>query len=332
MSNDPDKNTQTGIAQGSKGIKDFFRKRKKSSGSGFDGAQSPEDGAEGDVARNIGYSRQYSTPLPTTSRVKSPITASADDVGTRQAYGNYLTISGTGANILRDLFNKRYRSSARGASPGAGSQDGTSTDSRSRKVSQVPVFRFRPKKESIKEEDDGHLPHEEKSPTLDGEALSKSTDGRGGLKDYFRSRHKSVPVNPIFDTDARSKTGSPVPLTTPGGRMRTFFDSFRQRTKSESVSLEVYPGDLAGANAINYYKVSGGGGSGRKKKKFKVTKLSSGSGDKDSQFGPEEFVELYRSRANSDPRLEARLKARESTRMRKVRHFQAHFLASVIIY
>jgi len=287
MSSESDKSPlSSSVPAGSKGLKDFFRRRQKSTGSSGSGPFAI------DGATNDGDSSRASSRTDPTQAQKLK---SGPEPTCMSSYGNYLTISGTGANALRDLFNKKYRSSGR--SSYAGHESESKSVFRKTSQGQMPLFRFRSKKDSIREE---------KSPSPDGECSSR-TDSKGS-KTGPRSRHISGPMMSVYgtssDSDARFrqplKYGSPAP-TAPGTRMRTFFDSFRQG-RSRTVSQESYGDERVGPIADeNRQSIKL---SSSKKKKFKVTPASQSSFNrKDHQHvGPDEFFELYRNRANSDPK------------------------------
>src|SRR6218665_73159 len=264
---------------GTKGLKDFFRRRQKSTGSSGTGPF-VIDGATNDG----GDSSKVSSRTDPTQKVKS-----GPESTCMSSYGNYLTISGTGANALRDLFNKKYRSSGR--SSYAGQESESKSVFRKTSQGQMPLFRFRSKRDSIREE---------KSPSPDGESSK-------GYKPGPRSRHISGPMTSVYgtsiDSDARFrqplKYGSPA--AAPGTRMRTFFDSFRQG-RSRTVSQDSYGDERIGPiTDENRQSIKL---SSAKQKKFKVTPASQSSlNRKDHQHvGPDEFFELYRNRANSDPK------------------------------
>lgn len=286
MSSESDKSPlSSSVPSGTKGLKDFFRRRQKSTGSS---ASSP---FAIDGATNDGDSSKVGTRTdPTQAQKLKP----GADSTCMSSYGNYLTISGTGANALRDLFNKKYRSSGR--SSYAGQESESKSVFRKTSQGQMPLFRFRSKKDSIREE---------KSPSPDGECSSR-TDSKG-YKAGPRSRHISGPMTSVYgmsiDSDARFKQslkyGSPA-AAAPGTRMRTFFDSFRQR--SRTVSQDSYSDERVGS--IPDENRQSTKLSSSKKKKFKVTPATQSSlNRKDHQHvGPDEFFELYRSRANSDPK------------------------------
>lgn len=268
---------------GSKGLKEFFRRRQKSTGSTPSGV----DLAAGDGNFLQSIAKTDSSVQPHKSNEAACVSS----------YGNYLTISGTGANVLRDLFNRKYRSSARSSyavhdgEPKFGSRKGVQ--------GQLPLFRFRSKKDSIQEE--------ERSPSPEVESSSKSD--LKGAKAGSRARHISGPVISLYGTGIdrdpkfRQSLRSGSSGNAPGTRIKTFFDSFRQRSRtvSQDSSNDECIGSLLEDNRQSF-KLSSS-----KKKKFKVTPAfqpSANRGVDDQQIGPDEFLRLYRSRANSDPKPE----------------------------
>lgn len=284
MASESDKSPlSSSVPAGSKGLKDFFRRRQKSTGS----SGSSPFAIDGNS--NDGDSSKVSSRTDPTQKLKPGAESTC-----MSSYGNYLTISGTGANALRDLFNKKYRSSGR--SSYAGQESESKSAFRKTSQGQMPLFRFRSKKDSIREE---------KSPSPEGECSSR-TDSKG-YKTGPRSRHISGPMMSVYgtsiDSDARFKQplkyGSPA-VAAPGTRMRTFFDSFRQR--SRTVSQDSYGDERIGS--ITDENRQSTKLSSSKKKKFKVTPASQSSFNRrDHQHvGPDEFFELYRNRANSDPK------------------------------
>lgn len=273
---------------GSKGLKEFFRRRQKSTGS----APSGVDLAAGDGNFMQSIAKTDSSVQPHKSKL-------SDEAACVSSYGNYLTISGTGANALRDLFNRKYRSSVRSSyavhdsEPKFGSRKGVQ--------GQLPLFRFRSKKDSIQEE--------ERSPSPEVESSSKS-DSKEGAKAGSRARHISGPVSSLYSTGIdrdpkfRQSLRSGSSGNAPGTRIKTFFDSFRQRSRtvSQGSSNDECTGSLLEDNRQSF-KLSSS-----KKKKFKVTPAfqpSANRGADDLTIGPDEFLRLYRSRANSDPKPEA---------------------------
>ena len=134
MYQDSERNASPSSSPNPKGFKELFRRRRKLSGGG-----ETLDGDDVDLD-----SGQVSL-----KSLKSKDDTSETREGSSQSYGNYMTISGTGAKYLRDLFNKKYRSSSRSTSSDAQ----TDGDPRQRKLSQnqiPPLFRFRSKKDSIR--------------------------------------------------------------------------------------------------------------------------------------------------------------------------------------
>lgn len=277
---------------GSKGLKELFRRRQKSTGSSRFSV---------DLAAREDSFSQIRSKAVTPVQPQKLTDASAACVS---SYGNYVTISGTGANALRDLFNRKYRSSTR---PSCAVHDGESrSGSRKGVQGQAPLFRFRSKKDSIREEE-----REERSPSSEAESEFR-LESKGVEPGAPRARHISGPMISLYsasgDIDARFRQ----PLrqgssgnNAPGARMRTFFDSFRQRPRT--VSQDSYGGDYDGA-PVEDHRHGGKSFSSSKKKKFKVTpafQMSSGRKDRSQSIGPDEFFRLYRSRANSDPKPEA---------------------------
>lgn len=292
ISTDPDKVRMSTSAPspstGSKGLKELFRRRQKSTGSSRFSV---------DLATGEDSFSQIRSKAVTPVQPQKLTDASAACVS---SYGNYVTISGTGANALRDLFNRKYRSSTRSS---YAVHDGESrSGSRKGVQGQAPLFRFRSKKDSIREEERGPSPEAESESRL---------ESKGAEPGPPRARHISGPMIRLYGTSGDVDARFRQPLrqgssgNAPGARMRTFFDSFRQRPRT--VSQDSYGGDHDGA-PVEDHRHGGKPFSSSKKKKFKVTPafpMSSGRKDRSQSIGPDEFFRLYRNRANSDPKPEA---------------------------
>ena len=252
----------------SRGFAGFFRRRRKSTSSNHDDSSDVESMDNQDNMRSK--------------------TSQADGHKDKDVYGNYATVSGTGANLMRDLFNRKYRASARLSANFSSSNDAESrrksNQSGSNASSLASLFKFRSKKDTIKEE-------RSPSPTTP-EAEDKSK------RDHSRSRHISIGSEAAarkFVTPSSSKLGSIMS----SNKVRGFFDSFRQKTPREttpeaggslSPSSQLVP-QLSLGPTIVYAP-------GKKKKKFKVTRAIE---DDPTQFGPNHFLEMYRkNRAESD--------------------------------
>lgn len=206
------------------------------------------------------------------------------------AYGNYLTVSGTGASILKDIFQKKYR---------AGKQEGTAAAEEretKKKISfgQMTFFGFRLKKEKGF---DGGIPDAE----MENKAKSVSKSSKDG-----RSRHKSGP-----EQGCHMVVGSDFESKSKPGKMRTFFDSFRGHPRPSS---SADPATLVRQLRTYSPDVTHKSGAG-KGKKFLVTPTGKG---KESEIGPQEFIEMYRSRAFSDSQPQDLVAARTAARNTKV--------------
>src|SRR6218665_227198 len=167
MSGDVDKSGQQGSggASSSKGLREFFRKK--------------THGGSTRAIDTCGTSDCDGSALETSVDVQdgNMLSVRSDELS-GSAYGNYLTVSGTGASILKDLFNKKYRASEVG-------DPSTSADGREpkKKISfgQSTFFGFRSKKD--KGQEGGSA-----SPDLESQARSSARGHKDG-----RNRHKSGP-------------------------------------------------------------------------------------------------------------------------------------------
>lgn len=220
----------------------------------------------------------------------SGLTAETDLSGS--AYGNYLTVSGTGASILKDIFQKKYR---------AGKQEGTATAEEretKKKISfgQMTFFGFRLKKE--KGFDGGGIP--------DAEMENKAKSVSKSSKDN-RSRHKSGP-----EQGCHVVTGLDFESKSKPGKMRTFFDSFRGHPRPSASADPAALVRQLRACSPDVTRKSGAG----KGKKFLVTPTRK---EKEAEIGPQEFIEMYRSRAFSDSQPQDLVAARAAARHTKVR-------------
>lgn len=279
MSGDVDKSGQqsSGGSSSAKGLREFFRKKTQ--------------GGSTRTLETCGTSEGDGAALETS--VEGPdgnlLSVRTDELS-GSAYGNYLTVSGTGASILKDLFHKKYRASE---------DPSTTTDGREakKKISfgQSTFFGFRSKKDKGQ---DGTFA----SSDLESQARSSTK----AQKDD-RYRHKSGPEKAfcatVVDVDSKAKQG----------KMRSFLDSFRSHPK-ESLSLDSgyvdpahgRPPRVYEPHDLGYKSVTGKG------KKFRVTPAK-----KDMEIGPNEFVEMYRSRAFSDSRPQDLLAARAAVAARQ---------------
>jgi hypothetical protein len=211
------------------------------------------------------------------------------EVPARPAYGNYHTVSGTDANVLRDVFNKKYRASAMRAGD----------------VKSKRGVRFTSPHENITEED-----------PVSGEKYRARSDSRT-LKDLFsRKRNKSGPV--------ANSTVQVAPLSDAkpkGARVWTFFDSFRSRPRSVSVCEDTRPGAALALPRPSVPAIATTSTVG-KKKKFKVTPATVAQSSKQRgdqrRVSPEDFVEMFRSRTSSDPRSVSFQRSLAVASMRKV--------------
>ena len=283
MSGDVDKSGQQGSggASSSKGLREFFRKK--------------THGGSTRALDTCGTSDCDGSALETSVDVQdgNMLSVRSDELS-GSAYGNYLTVSGTGASILKDLFNKKYRASEVG-------DPSTSADGREpkKKISfgQSTFFGFRSKKD--KGQEGGSA-----SPDLESQARSSARGHKDG-----RNRHKSGPEKAfsatVVDVDSKAKQG---------GKMRSFLESFRSHPKAESLSFDAgYVDSSLGRQIcvyepkdLGYKSVTGKG------KKFRVTPAK-----KDMEIGPNEFVEMYRNRAFSDSRPQDLLAARAAVAARQ---------------
>jgi len=296
-SNEQDK-APTPTSSGSRGIKDFFRKRQKSANSPVTTSLS----VDCDSASRAGSHSATCSPSERTSPkplTPSDVTSSATDGATggqATRYGNYLTISGTGANALQDLFRRKYRtpSSRDNYSPDSGEQ--TRSSSTSKKGSfPPPLLRMRSKKDNR----GGGGGREE---WLERDQTSRSSDSRG-IRELFRSRNKSGGPSMGSSFGAR-------------GGVRTFFDSFRQRSKTLTESYD----DVMDGDAVSGFEQSTVKLQLKKNKKFKVTPAVQEAAPTEDllRIGPDEYFEMYRNRASSDPKLDARYDARAAVESYRV--------------
>jgi hypothetical protein len=250
-----------------------------------------EAAASADAADGSCTSKNVGAELPAKS---SHAYAAPDPVAVRLQYGNYHTVSGTDANVLRDVFNKNFRSSAM-----------RSADTKSKRGAAGPGVRFISPNDNISEEG-----------SSSSEQYRTRNDSKS-LKDIFtRKRNKSGPA---------SEAGAPVTSSSdvkPKGstRVRTFFDSFRTRPRSISVSET--PGSPAASSTMPRQSVPVVTATVGKKKKFKVTPASVGLSSKQRadqrRVSPEDFVEMFRCRTTSDTRTATLLRAQAIANMRKV--------------
>ncbi|ESO07898.1 hypothetical protein HELRODRAFT_169601 [Helobdella robusta] len=214
----------------------------------------------------------------------------------KDVYGNYATVSGTGANLLKDMFNKKYRSSVRFS----GNFETEKTRKPSHSSPLGTLFKFRSKKDIIKEE-------RSPSPTeveaaLNNNASNNSNDKHHHKPDMHRSRHISIGSDARkFVTPSSSKLGSLMPTST---KVKGFFDSFRQKSSRETtpeVAAMISPTTQNSILGTTIVYAPGG----KKKKKFRVTKALE---DDPTQFGPNNFIEMYRkNRADSESKRISRI-------------------------
>lgn len=278
MSGDVDK---SGGPNTSKGLREFFRKKTQ--------------GGSSRTLDTCGTSEGDGPALETSAEGQGGnlLSVRSDELS-GSAYGNYLTVSGTGASILKDLFHKKYRASEV-------NDTSTTTDGREpkKKISfgQATFFGFRSKKD--KGQDVTFAPSD-----LDSQARSSAKAPKDG-----RNRHKSGPEKAssaaVVDVDSKAKQG----------KMRSFLDSFRSHPKAESQSFDAgcvvdpapgRPPRVYEPHDVGYKSVTGKG------KKFRVTPAK-----KDVEIGPNEFVEMYRNRAFSDSRPQDLLAARAAVAARQ---------------
>lgn len=280
MSGDVDKSGQqsSGGSGSAKGLREFFRKKTQG---GSTRALETCGTSEGD-----GAALESSGEGPDGNL----LSVRSDELS-GSAYGNYLTVSGTGASILKDLFHKKYRASE---------DPSTAADGREakKKISfgQGTFFGFRSKKD--KGQDGTFAPSD-----FESQARSSTKAQKDG-----RNRHKSGPEKAfnatVVDVDSKAKQG----------KMRSFLESFRSHPKAESLSLDSgYVDPALGRQPRVYephdvgYKSATGKG-----KKFRVTPAK-----KDVEIGPNEFVEMYRNRAFSDSRPQDLLAVRAAVAARQ---------------
>jgi len=212
------------------------------------------------------------------------------------SYGNYYTVSGVGANALRDTFNKNYYLLDRsGAAGGAAAAEG---------AAEPPKKQEEPRK------------------------TSNVTAPTFGVADS-RLRRSSDAANTLPNTGGVTSGMSLTAATS--AKMRNFFGmGSRQRSQSETqrptpAFLQSAPGVVSAArrkvimlgNRETKTVVSGS------LKKFKVTPASAGAAAypppmEAPRIGPTEFVEMYRQRGQSDTRSEAMRAARALACKRKV--------------
>lgn len=278
MSGDVDK---SGQQSSSKGLREFFRKKTQ--------------GGSTRTLETCGTSEGDGTALGASLDVPdgNMLSVRSDELS-GSAYGNYLTVSGTGASILKDLFHKKYRGSE--VNDPSTAADGKESK---KKISfgQPTFFGFRSKKDKGQE---GTFA----SSDLESQARSSTK----APKDV-RNRHKSGPEKAfsvtVVDVDSKAKQG----------KMRAFLDSFRSHPKAESLSFDADYGDptvgrqprVYEPHDVGYKSVTGKG------KKFRVTPAAK----KDVEIGPNEFVEMYRNRAFSDSRPQDLLAARAAAAARQ---------------
>lgn len=266
------------------------------------------------------------------------------------SYGNYYTISGVGANTLRDTFNKNYYLLDRSGAPAgiAGSSSGSGTKNESRKIScvQAPFISTAVLQTKLRH---GSAGNSVSPPKV---VVTPSIGADGGLSADPRKGIKFTVLGGAEGGDlsrgkggrwggSGSSYGGSLTVST-GAKMRNFFGLRRQRSLSESTQPNVAQ------------LVIPGGGSNRRKtqlpsnretktvvsrnqKKFRVTPASVTPGllsipaPDAPMIGPTEFVEMYRTRGQSDSRSEALLAARAAARNRKVLLFQCMSVAQHVL-
>lgn len=171
----------------------FFRRRRKSNN------LSTEE--ESDVMSNVEVGKGRENLEGSSENV-----GGGGDMGKgfkKEEYGNYNTVSGTGANLLKDIFNKKYHGSIK---------------------SNSLASRLRFRKDPIKEER-SVSPLDEQVKSLTPGSTSKLRE------DVHRSRHTSISYELTpkkFLTTPSIKLGGFIPS------FKGIFDSFRQRSVRES--------------------------------------------------------------------------------------------------
>lgn len=183
-------------------------------------------------------------------------------------------------------------------------------------------------------------------PLLESETNDMATDvdgnfrprsGSGGIRNFFRKKHKSGDVESMKASASASSTGKPA-------KSRNFLEAIRPRSKSDVAALQMgRPRTQSVGLPMDTSEVRS-----RAEQEFVLSKSPSGSvptpmsallsGDKSPSkpvptqkeaapapgaVTPEMFVEMYRHRAYSDPRPRTNLRAAASAaRAKKVSFFR----------
>ncbi len=177
--------------------------------------------------------------------------------------------------------------------------------------------------------------------------------GSFGLKNIFKKRHKSGDPTAMAEgrVDMNNGDGSPQgskdpsPASTPmtGKKKNSFLEAFRPRSRSDAASQVVLrhrsatidtPMPVSGSSRndprrgehdLNFAKSPSTDNrltpmSNLLSPNAKSKHISDDRNGRSSNFGPEDFIEMYRSRAYSDPRPRARAAALAAARRKRVSH------------
>ena len=135
--------------------------------------------------------------------------------------------------------------------------------------------------------------------------------GSAGLRNLFRKKHKSGD-----ESKSGSHGHSPVSPQSSSFKMKNFLDAFRPRSKSDVVSahVPVPPKNHHPRNSVDLppstYNVVSEERSTHSKSAGHQTPMSAllrrGSDEKVTPIGPEEYIQMFRERAYSDPRPKER--------------------------